>query len=975
MLTLKNRLSLLLLSIAAISASGEVLAAYPYLDDANPTSAYEAALSADPMKQHRFPRVYQHENIGGSSSAALSKYMFIDTHGTNFDQMETVQGSYSSETMLLRHISGREYQSYTTSDPCFVTMGVAFATTGATSQGGPKSAGCAIYAGHWLYKAGTPLTVAVNGSALTLQVADGTKVTPGQYVVIYDAPAASFKNAEHVKVTARSGNTLTVQRGYKSTPVAHGAGSIVAQHVLGQGSDSRLWAFNFSSVSPRDAAGKTFGQFYADWLQKNLLKTHNGETTQADVAGLVFDTDFYFDLTSAAPDTNNDLIRDDGVSLGGVNWLGAGLDEFYARVASRLPNHYILTGVHDARGYASAHGAQMENWLDYGNGDYKPNPQYKHLNSLFSQYLFNMGARERQGALTHNVTKTPTRLYPGAVTPKPTSNAPLRLGLALTLMDDGYFGTHSNLTGDAWWDEYAVDLTPGGNYGRAVAKSDVDGVHQHRGWLGAPLGPFRRQYDEAAFAASRSLLDNGSFDANTSQWTGQSVTVSRVTSGQLEGAGALRASTMSPYQSALYNARVKSESLSLVAGRDYTIAFAARASAYREIGVVLGSESEEITLGPEWRRYVVAFRQSKTQSSTLTFQVGRENSQVWLDSVHVFEGNVNVFRRDFENGIVLANATPVSRTVHLGGTFLRINGTQDPAINNGAAVTSVTLPPHDGLLLVSPEGSGGGDGGGGGGDGGGGGGGGTGGGRIGDYVWNDVDGDGIQDSGEAGMTGVSVQLLTCQDGWLASTTTSTGAYEFAGLAAGSYKIKVIPPTNMTLSPAKQGSSGGLDSNPDPATGMSPCMALSAAQARLGIDAGVTTAGGGDSGGGGGDGDGGGGGGSGSIGDFVWDDKDRDGIQDSGEAGMSGVSVRLLTCQDDYVASTFTTSGGRYVFDQLPAGHYKIKVVPPINARLSPHRQGSSRGYDSNPDPATTKTPCMPMSEGLTRIGIDAGIIR
>jgi hypothetical protein len=691
-------------NVTVTSRSGGTVSGHAYLDDAN--KPVHSANGASSTSHHLFPRVYQHENIGGSSSEALSKYMFIDVHGTGFAQMETVQSTYSPETMLLRHISGREYQSYTTNDDCYVTMGVAFAATGPVSQGGPSSAGCAIYAGHWLYKAGTPLIQSVTASALTLKVADASKVTPGQYVVIYNAPAGSFNNAEHVKVTARdlASNTITLQaRGYKSTAVAHGVGSIVAQHVLGQGADSRLWAFNFSSVSPRDGNNKTFGQFYADWLQKNLTESKNGETTTAEVAGIVFDTDFYFDLTTAAPDTNNDLVRDDGRGASGVNWLGEGLDAFYRMVSDRLPDHYLLAGVHDARGFDSTNGAQMENWLDYGNGDFNPNPQYKQLNSMFSRYLFNMGVRS--GApLVHNLIKTPTRLYPGNAAPKPTSNAPARLGLALTLMDDAYFGTHTNLTADAWWDEYAVDVTPGSSgYGRAIAKTDISGIHQHRGWLGAPSGPFRRVYNEAEYAPTESLLYDGTFDANLGQWSSKGVQISGVSSDQLDGGGALSVSTMNPYYPNTYEAKVQSESLNLVNGREYTIAFAARSSKYREISVALGTRTEVVPLGPDWRRYVMAFKQTATQNTRLTFQVGRENTQVWLDSVYVFEGNANVFRRDFDHGIALANATPTSRTLQLDGEFRKINGSLDPAINDGATVSSVTLGPYDGLLLVRPH--------------------------------------------------------------------------------------------------------------------------------------------------------------------------------------------------------------------------------------------------------------------------------
>jgi len=97
---------------------------------------------------------------------------------------------------------------------------------------------------------------------------------------------------------------------------------------------------------------------------------------------------------------------------------------------------------------------------------------------------------------------------------------------------------------------------------------------------------------------------------------------------------------------------------------------------------------------------VIGFQQKASQLSRVTFQVGREDSQVWFDSVYVFNGNNNVFRRDFEHGIAVANATPETRTIALGALFRRIAGTQDPAINNGQSVTAVTLAPYDGLLLV-----------------------------------------------------------------------------------------------------------------------------------------------------------------------------------------------------------------------------------------------------------------------------------
>lgn len=60
-----------------------------------------------------------------------------------------------------------------------------------------------------------------------------------------------------------------------------------------------------------------------------------------------------------------------------------------------------------------------------------------------------------------------------------------------------------------------------------------------------------------------------------------------------------------------------------------------------------------------------------------------------------------VFRRDFENGIALVNPKGNgARTIQLDGTFRKIPGTQDPAVNSGQTVTQVTLKDRDGLILL-----------------------------------------------------------------------------------------------------------------------------------------------------------------------------------------------------------------------------------------------------------------------------------
>ena len=60
-----------------------------------------------------------------------------------------------------------------------------------------------------------------------------------------------------------------------------------------------------------------------------------------------------------------------------------------------------------------------------------------------------------------------------------------------------------------------------------------------------------------------------------------------------------------------------------------------------------------------------------------------------------------VWRRDFTNGIALVNPKGNGpRTVTLGGTFVKLKGSQDPAVNNGQRVTQVTLQNRDGLILM-----------------------------------------------------------------------------------------------------------------------------------------------------------------------------------------------------------------------------------------------------------------------------------
>jgi LPXTG-site transpeptidase (sortase) family protein len=62
-------------------------------------------------------------------------------------------------------------------------------------------------------------------------------------------------------------------------------------------------------------------------------------------------------------------------------------------------------------------------------------------------------------------------------------------------------------------------------------------------------------------------------------------------------------------------------------------------------------------------------------------------------------------------------------------------------------------------------------------------------------VFNDANGNGIQDGGEAPLSGVTLQLRNSTGIVVATTTTSpSGAYSFANLSAGTYTVTEIDPT-------------------------------------------------------------------------------------------------------------------------------------------------------------------------------------
>src|SRR5262245_21282862 len=91
----------------------------------------------------------------------------------------------------------------------------------------------------------------------------------------------------------------------------------------------------------------------------------------------------------------------------------------------------------------------------------------------------------------------------------------------------------------------------------------------------------------------------------------------------------------------------------------------------------------------------------------------------------------------------------------------------------------------------------------------------------------------------------------------------------------------------------------------------------------------------------------------SLGNFVWNDYDGDGIQDPSEPGIGGVRVELWNAAKSQRIDTDTTSAGGFYTVVAPIpGTYRIRVILPAGSSFTLKGQGSNI-TDSDINPSGT----------------------
>ena len=184
-------------------------------------------------------------------------------------------------------------------------------------------------------------------------------------------------------------------------------------------------------------------------------------------------------------------------------------------------------------------------------------------------------------------------------------------------------------------------------------------------------------------------------------------------------------------------------------------------------------------------------------------------------------------------------------------------------------------------------------------------------GTVSGVIWEDDAYNGRRDSGDAGVSGAQVALLSAKTGEVVREAVSgpDGAYEIDFVRTGEYTLRVTLPDGMIFT--RDGESAVPMS--DSRTGSTESFALTMGESRTGLDAGAIV--------------------PASITGFVRVDADEDGAAEDGDDGLPDVTVTLMQ-GGTAVATASTDENGAYTLRSLRPGTYRVRLTLPVDALFS-----------------------------------------
>ncbi len=238
---------------------------------------------------------------------------------------------------------------------------------------------------------------------------------------------------------------------------------------------------------------------------------------------------------------------------------------------------------------------------------------------------------------------------------------------------------------------------------------------------------------------------------------------------------------------------------------------------------------------------------------------------------------------------------------------------------------------------------------------------------LGDYIWLDVNANGIQDSDENGVNDQIINLYRVGEGYLERTWSGSGPdgasgyYYFSGLRPGTFYIEIRSQQGVSYSSPFEGDEDE-DSDIDNSFGFgtSTAITLNSGEQTEDLDIGLILE-------------------PGTIGNRVWSDVNQNGVQDPGEAGVNDIVVELYDENGELYLSTITGTengeDGMYLFEDVFPALYYVKIYPPDNFIATIPDQGGIDALDSdiNQSNGLNTTSYSELSPAESDLDIDAGI--